>query len=133
MLVNRQLSSGGWNYGNTRTFCLELRPSMESTGLALHALAGHVQLADVQHSVDYLERELSKTRTPLWLAWSVLGLSAWGRRPADAEQAIEECLRRQTDYGSYDTAWIGVLLLAAWRKRGLVEESKTPAVAAGAA
>lgn len=50
MLIDRQLESGGWNYGNTKAYCVELRPSMESTGLALHALAGHVPAEAVQNS-----------------------------------------------------------------------------------
>lgn len=121
MLLNRQLESGGWNYGNTKTYCLELRPSMESTGLALHALAGHVEEKDVRLSLAYLDAELPKTRTPLWLAWSLLAMSAWKRRPDRAEDWIAECLARQKDYGAYDTAWIGVLLLAAQGVAGLTE------------
>jgi hypothetical protein len=119
MLMNRQLESGGWNYGNTKVYCVELRPSMESTGLALHALAGHVSAKDVQKSLDYLEAEVSGTRGPLWLGWSVLALSAWGRRPAGVGDWIRESLERQPVYGSYDTAWISALLLAACCENGL--------------
>jgi len=124
MLLNRQLESGGWNYGNTKTYCLELRPSMESTGLALHALAEHVEEKDVRSSLAYLEAELPKTRTPLWLGWSLLGMSAWKRRPQEAEEWIVESLERQSDYGSYDTAWIGLLLVAAWSKQGVIDALK---------
>ena len=120
LLVDRQLESGGWNYGNTKTYCVELRPSMESTGLALHALAGHIAIEQVQKSVDYLLAEVPRTRSPLWLGWSILCLSAWNLRPADAETWIQESLRRQRDYGSYDTAWIGVLQLAARSANGLI-------------
>jgi hypothetical protein len=124
MLLNRQLESGGWNYGNTKVYCVELRPSMESTGLALHALAGHVSAKDVQKSLDYLEAEVSGTRGPLWLGWSVLALSAWGRRPAGVGDWIVESLERQPVYGSYDTAWMGALLLAACCENGLIEAVK---------
>jgi hypothetical protein len=120
MLMNRQLESGGWNYGNTKVYCVELRSSMESTGLALHALAGHVSAKDVQKSLDYLESEVSATRGPLWLGWSVLALSAWGRRPAGVGDWILESLKRQSVYGSYDTAWMSVLLLAARCEKGLL-------------
>ena len=40
LLLDRQLSSG-WNYGNTRTFDREMRPTPDSTGAALCALAGN--------------------------------------------------------------------------------------------
>ena len=120
MLLNRQLESGGWNYGNTKVYCVELKPSMESTGLALHALAGHVSAKDVQKSLDYLESEVSGTRGPLWLGWSVLALSAWGRRPGGADAWIMESLERQSVYGSYDTAWMSALLLAARCENGLI-------------
>jgi hypothetical protein len=124
MLMNRQLEAGGWNYGNTRVYCVELRSSMESTGLALHALAGHVSAQDVQKSLDYLEAEAPATRGPLWLGWSVLALSAWGRRPAGVEGWIIESLKRQEAYGSYDTAWMSALLLAARCEKGLLAKEK---------
>lgn len=119
LLLNRQLASGGWNYGNTTTYCVELHPSMESTGLALHALAGHAEEKQVEASLRYLSEGVLKSRTPLWLGWTLLGLGAWGKRPEGAEEWIEETLERQADYGSYNTAWLGVLLTAAFCGRGL--------------
>ena len=43
MILNRQLPSGGWNYGNTTVFKRELLPMPEHTGQALCALSGFVQ------------------------------------------------------------------------------------------
>ena len=40
LLLDRQLRSGGWNYGNTTAFGQELRPAIDSTGVALCALTG---------------------------------------------------------------------------------------------
>ena len=119
LLLNRQLGSGGWNYGNTTTYCVELHPSMESTGLALHALVGHAAEKQVESSLRFLEQGILTARTPLWLGWSLLGLGAWGKRPAEALEWIEIALQRQVDYGSYNTAWLGVLLTAAFCEKGL--------------
>ena len=120
ILIKSAAGIGNWGFTATpKTYCLELRPSMESTGFALHALSGHVTAKDVQHSLDYLAGELPRTRTPLWLGWSLLALPHLGNAAADSESWIEDSLARQTDYGSYDTAWISLLLLAARCERGV--------------
>jgi hypothetical protein len=98
---------------------------MESTGLALHALSGHVEEKQVESSLHYLISGVPRSRTPLWLGWTLLALGAWGKRPEGVLPWIEESLDRQKDYGSYDTAWLGVLLTAAFCEQGLL---KTPGV-----
>jgi hypothetical protein len=112
MLLDRMLSGGGWNYGNTVVFGQELRPSPESTGVALAALAGRVAAARLKASLAYLESLLPTLRAPLSLGWSVLALQAWGRRPASASSWLFESLERQARWGAYDTAHLALLLVA---------------------
>ena len=114
MLMNRQLPHGGWNYGNTMAFGQELRPSPESTGIALTVLAmtGKVSHTEVEKSLKYLSEEIPKLRTPLSLGWGLLGLSAWGIRPTLAKEWITESFTREARYGGYDTPSLCVLLLA---------------------
>lgn len=112
MLMDRQLPSGGWNYGNTLTFGTELYPQADCTGVALTALAGLVPRREVGKSVAYLRTQVARLRTPLSLGWGILGLGAWGQRPGNASDLLRECMRRQDLYGEYDTTLVSLILLA---------------------
>ena len=81
MIMDRQLPAGGWNYGNTTVFGVELRPMPADTGIALNALQHHADRSALQHSLDYLKAAVVTVRTPRSLGWSLLGLGAWGECP----------------------------------------------------
>lgn len=121
LLLDRRVSSGGWNYGNSTIFGSALRPIPEMTGLALQALSGHTRHDDIGPGLEYLEAAVKELRTPFSLAWGLLGLAACNRRPADAERQITECLRRQAVYGDYATSHLSLLSLAAQAEGGLLK------------
>jgi hypothetical protein len=120
LLIDRRLALGGWNYGNPSAFGRAQRPALDSTGIALSALTEVSDPSLLGASLDYLEREVLRVRTPLSLAWTLLGLSAWDRRPEEAVAWCVECLERQENLGSYDTALLALVLLAAHAPSGLV-------------
>lgn len=113
MMLDRQLPHGGWNYGNTLVFGRELHPMPESTGAALTGLAGEVDRQAVSRSLDYLQGEVDRLRTPISLGWALHGLAAWGVRPANGESLVERCLANQSRYGEYDTSALCLLFLGA--------------------
>lgn len=113
MILDRQLPHGGWNYGNSFVFERELHPMPESTGAALAALAGSVDTRTVERSLEYLEGEVDRLRTPVSLGWSLLGLRAWQRWPKHATGLVERCVANQTRYGTYETSSLCLLFLAA--------------------
>jgi hypothetical protein len=113
MMLDRQLPHGGWNYGNKLTFGRELHPMPESTGAALTGLAGEVDGETISRSLDYLQGEVDRLRTPISLGWALLGLAAWGVRPAKGEALVERCLANQSRYGEYDTSALCLLFLGA--------------------
>jgi hypothetical protein len=112
MILDRQLSSGGWNYGNKIVFNKELRPIPECTGIALTALESLSERSSIKSSIDYLEEEIKKLRTPLALSWAIFGLSAWSNRSENFRDWILESLDLQEKYGSYDTGQLSQLLVA---------------------
>lgn len=118
MLLDRQLPHGGWNAGNTIIFGRELHPNPEGTGAALTGLAGMVNSERVARSIDYLQGEADRLRTPVSLGWALLGLGAWGQRPSNSMALVERCLANQSRYGDYDTSALCLLLLG-----GLAGES----------
>ena len=113
MMFDRQLPHGGWNYGNTTVYGRELHPMPESTGAALAGLAGQVQQGTVARSLDYLQGEVDRLRTPISLGWGLLGLAAWHLWPSNGATLVERCLANQARYGEYDTSALCLLLLAA--------------------
>lgn len=113
MMLDRQLLHGGWNYGNTLVFGRELHPMPESTGAALTALAGEVDRQTISRSLDYLQGEADRLRTPISLGWVLLGLAAWGVWPSNGTALVERCLANQTRYGEYDTSALCLLFLGA--------------------
>ncbi len=120
MLLDRQLPAGGWNYGNTLVFGAELLSAPEETALALAALAGEVERGAVDRSLRLLRAEAARVRTPLTLGWALLALAAWGERPLDADDRVEESFARVERYGGYDSADLALLALAAVAPDGLL-------------
>jgi hypothetical protein len=119
MILDRQCLHGGWNYGNRLVYGNELRPMPENTGLALDALTGLVPRAGLEPSLHYLQDRVQQLRTPIALAFSLLGLGAWGERPAAAPAWLAECWEHRERLGGYDTTAIALIILAAALPGGL--------------
>ncbi len=119
MLLDRQLTGGGWNFGSTTVFMRELSPLPECTGIALQALARTTPIQQIQRSLEYVQQELSQLRTPLSLGWALIGLSAWSLRPATTEELVLACLDRQKRYGPYSLPSLALLLCTVKALHGL--------------
>ena len=119
MILDRQLPKGGWNYGNTVVFNNELQPLPDTTGMSLNVLAGRVPADQINRSLDYLNKRIKNVRTPISLAWAVLGLGAWGKRPSDSQDMILESMKRERKFGSYSTTAYSLLVLASLASRGI--------------
>ena len=119
LLLDRECLHGGWNYGNRSVFGAELRPMPEDTGMALDALQDSTSKSSLERSLAYLKSAVKSLRTPIALAWSLLGLGAWGERPAAAAALLSECWQRQERYGVYDTTALSLLILASRSSGGL--------------
>jgi len=114
LILNRQLPSGGWNYGNTLVYGAELRPTSESTGAALFALAGQATVSEVEASLTYLKSVANETAAPLTAAWSQLALQAWKQplAPLILKKRVAGLLGEAAGDESMPTEWIALLVLA---------------------
>ena len=121
LLLNRQLPSGGWNYGNTTVFGKELRPMPEYTGVALQALVGRVGRPAIAKSLDYLKHQIKILSTPFALGWAVLALKAWGEFSEVYNGKIIKSLNQQSRYGTYDTMKLSLLIIANSVATGLMD------------
>ncbi|HEY2158757.1 MAG TPA: hypothetical protein VGH33_24210 [Isosphaeraceae bacterium] len=112
LLRDREIATGGWNYGNTAVFGRALRPQPAPTGLSLLALAAcGGKRREVGTSLDYLRGSLPTVRAAISLGWGVLGLRAWGCSPAQAEEWLSESA--EAVLGREDAApRLGLLLIA---------------------
>lgn len=110
MILDRQLPSGGWNYGNTTVFRKELLPIPENTGQALSALSGMAGEDAVIDSLRYLDRTIRKVRTPMALAWMLQGMGGWSKIPVNWDKWVIESLELQYRYGPYDTVLLSHLI-----------------------
>jgi hypothetical protein len=112
LLLDRQLTDGGWNYGNTTVYGQLLNPMPGPTGMALWALADHVELSQVTGSLKYLQEQLGRLKTPLSLGWALKGLSSWNIKIEEGYELAFNCLGRQQRNGPYNTSHVAILLLA---------------------
>lgn len=87
-LLDRQIPSGGWNYGNPGLNDRELLPFWDTTGLALLALCGQTDVGRVRPSLDLLEKSQAKIESPCGLAWAALSLGSYGRDAARLKQRL---------------------------------------------
>jgi hypothetical protein len=120
MLLDRQLPSGGWNFGNTTVFGRQVRPMPESTGLALSALVNMTARRSVEKSISYLKKETGRLKTPLSFGWSCLGLRSWGERPQIEQDALIRSLKRQETFSANGTEELSLLLIALQATNGLL-------------
>jgi hypothetical protein len=94
-------------------FGKELHPNPEGTGAALVSLVSQVELKSVARSLDYLQGEVDRLRTPISLGWALLGLAAWEQYPSNGVALVERCFASQSRYGEYETSALCLLFLGA--------------------
>lgn len=98
MLVDRLLTTGGCNYGNTVVLGQRLRPHVEPTGLAMLALAGEANKSPkIERSLQYLTSTLNAETTPISLSYGLLGLAAFDRTPVAASNWLADKFREVLD------------------------------------
>jgi hypothetical protein len=111
MIFDRQLSSGGWNYGNTTVFKQELLPMPDQTGLALCALAGVAPRSSIQKSIDYAKNQIPSLTSPHSFCWCLFGLKAWGVEIVNIRECVLNSIALQEKVGFYDTTLLSKLIV----------------------
>ncbi|QDU54896.1 hypothetical protein [Aeoliella mucimassa] len=111
LMVDRLLPGGGANYGNTRILDQTLLPHLQPSSIVMWALAA--QGSDdprVERTLEYIEHELHRPTGCASMAYAIIALTAWNRRPADADKRILDAYNR---LGTQDNCYkLSLLLLA---------------------
>ena len=96
-LMDREIHSGGWNYGNPALDDKELLPFWDTTGLALTALHAYADPKRVRDGLDLVEKEQNKIESLSGLSWAVLGLTSYGRDAGRLKTRLGEVMRSLAD------------------------------------
>jgi hypothetical protein len=95
LLVDRLLPDGGCNFGNTFVLGQQLLPHLQSSGICLMALAGEkIDDPRIDHTSEYLERQLSRRTATASLSYSLLGLAAHDRQLAGSGSLLAAAAER---------------------------------------
>ncbi len=128
LLHDRLLPNGGCNYGNTVVFGQQLRAHIQPTGMCLLALSGCSERTPrIEASVGYLQREVGERTTTDSLCYALMGLAAWQRVPAGADQWLSRAGQRvlNRDAAGYKLALLA--LAAMGRQCPLIPRVRTAA------
>lgn len=99
LLIDRQLATGGCNYGNTIVLGQTLRPHVQPTGIAMLALAGESDPSGrMEKSLTWLKWSLGTRSTAASLAWALQGLRAHGREVAQADELLAAAAKRVDEH-----------------------------------
>jgi hypothetical protein len=91
LIRDRQIVTGGWNYGNKAVFGRALRAQPAPTGMALLALSGiDPRSPSIDRPIRYVTAALPGVRASASLGWGLVGLRAWGERPDGANRWLGE-------------------------------------------
>ena len=115
LLFDRLLPSGGCNYGNTLVFGQELRPHLQSSGVALLALSGETPPSSdlrLSKTIELVEKWLSPNTTAASLAYGIMGLAAHGHNSVAPSEWLAHAFVRTRVRGA-NLPRISLLLLAA--------------------
>jgi len=126
LIIDRQLESGGCNYGNTRVLGQATLPHVQPTGLAMLAIADEV-IRDprIGRSLTYLEDVLTEKTSTLSLCFGLLGLTAHRRRPSNADALLRHALRRDEKQGTTNGYKLALLTLASLENTSWLPQAET--------
>jgi hypothetical protein len=110
-LLDRQIPSGGWNYGNPGVNDTELLPFWDTTGLALVSLSGPVDAGRVRPSLALLEKTQDRIESLCGLAWATLGLESYGGNASRLKQKLFAAMSSAGDE-TLNTAHFAAALVA---------------------
>jgi hypothetical protein len=111
MLYDRMCHGGGWNYGNSVVFDVDLSPYADATAIALISLQDRRADGRVRLSLDVLRRLASDVGSGPALAWATLCLGAYGEPVIDLQRRLARRYKETAFLG--DTRTLALAVLAA--------------------
>ena len=97
LLLDRQIASGGWNYGNKEVRSTQLLPFWDTTALALLALQGSAESSLADISLRVLEKEAPDIKSLYGLSLAVICLQAYQKNTTILKEQVCEVMAQLSD------------------------------------
>ena len=109
MLYDRACEGGGWNYGNTNVYGVNVPPYPEVTAVALLGLQDRRETPANRSSVEALRRMLAEVDSGFALSWAIACLAVHGQDTAAERRRLAESYMRTGFLGSTRTLALALI------------------------
>jgi hypothetical protein len=109
MLYDRACEGGGWNYGNTNVYGVNVPPYPEVTAVALLGLQDRRETPTNRSSVEAMRRMLAEVDSGFALSWAIACLAVHGQDTAAERRRLAESYRRTGFLGSTRTLALALI------------------------
>jgi hypothetical protein len=109
MLYDRVCEGGGWNYGNTSVYGVNVPPYPEVTAVALLGLQDRRETPANRSSVDAMRRMLAEVDSGFALSWAIACLAVHGQDTAAERRRLAESYTRTGFLGSTRTLALALI------------------------
>lgn len=110
MLYDRVCDGGGWNYGNTNVYGVNVPPYAEVTAIALLGLQDRREMPAHRSSIEAMRRMLAEMDSGFALSWAISCLAVHGQDTAAERRRLAASYARTGFLGS--TRTLAVALIA---------------------
>ena len=110
MLYDRVCEGGGWNYGNTNVYGVNVPPYAEVTAIALLGLQDRREMPAHRSSIEAMRRMLAEMDSGFALSWAIACLAVHGQDTAAERRRLAASYARTGFLGS--TRTLAVALIA---------------------
>jgi len=110
MLYDRVCDGGGWNYGNTNVYGVNVPPYAEVTAIALLGLQDRREMPVHRSSIEAMRRMLAEMDSGFALSWAIACLAVHGQDTAAERRRLAASYARTGFLGS--TRTLAVALIA---------------------
>jgi hypothetical protein len=110
MLYDRVCDGGGWNYGNTNVYGVNVPPYAEVTAIALLGLQDRREMPVYRSSIEAMRRMLAEMDSGFALSWAIACLAVHGQDTAAERRRLAASYARTGFLGS--TRTLAVALIA---------------------
>jgi Squalene cyclase len=110
MLYDRVCDGGGWNYGNTNVYGVNVPPYAEVTAIALLGLQDRREMPAHRSSIEAMRRMLAEMDSGFALSWAIACLAVHGQDTAAERRRLAASYARTGFLGS--TRTLAVALIA---------------------
>lgn len=117
LLYDRVCEGGGWNYGNTNVYGVNVPPYPEVTAVALLGLQDRRETSGHRSSVEAMRRMLPEVDSGFALSWAIACLAVHGHDTAAERRRLADSYARTGFLGSSRT--LALALIASGSPEGV--------------